>query len=96
MGHVEMGAVTAYVNCLKPGPKFVLAMLADRAEPKEWRDDDKVECWPSVHELVQRTAQSKSTVLRQLAQLEALGSFRWNVAGSRTRTGRPVKHRICM
>ena len=68
-----MGAVTAYVNCLKPGPKFVLAMLADRAEPKEWRDDDKVECWPSVHELVQRTAQSKSTVLRQLAQLEALG-----------------------
>lgn len=73
MGHVEMGAVTAYVNCLKPGPKFVLAMLADRAEPKEWRDDDKVECWPSVQELVQRTAQSKSTVLRQLAQLEALG-----------------------
>lgn len=72
MGFVEMGIVVEHVTTLKPGPKFTLAMLADRADRKG-RTDGKVECWPSIRELVRRTAQSKSTVLRQLSYLNEIG-----------------------
>lgn len=72
MGFVEMGIVVEHVTTLKPGPKFTLAMLADRADKKD-RSDGKAECWPSIRELVRRTAQSRSTVLRQLSFLHEIG-----------------------
>ncbi|MGV0438350.1 helix-turn-helix domain-containing protein, partial [Corynebacterium mastitidis] len=85
MGFVEMGIVVEQVTVLKPGPKFTLAMLADRADSKG-RTDGRVECWPSIRELVRRTAQSKSTVLRQLSYLQAIGLIevekRWHTDAS--------------
>uniref|UniRef100_UPI0003616EE9 helix-turn-helix domain-containing protein n=1 Tax=Corynebacterium mastitidis TaxID=161890 RepID=UPI0003616EE9 len=85
MGFVEMGIVVEQVTVLKPGPKFTLAMLADRADPKG-RTDGRVECWPSIRELVRRTAQSKSTVLRQLNYLQEIGLIevekRWHTDAS--------------
>ncbi|WP_311342031.1 helix-turn-helix domain-containing protein [Corynebacterium riegelii] len=68
-----------YVHILKPTTKFTLAMLADRADPfmdaqkTRKRTDGCVECWPSIADLMHRTNQSKSTILRQLKELEKLG-----------------------
>ncbi|MGV0394289.1 helix-turn-helix domain-containing protein [Corynebacterium riegelii] len=67
------------VHILKPTTKFTLAMLADRADPfmdaqkTRKRTDGCVECWPSIADLMHRTNQSKSTILRQLKELEKLG-----------------------
>ena len=79
MGFAEMGICVDHVEILKPACKFTLAMLADRADPYSdaektiRRTDGRVECWPSVHDLMRRTGQSRSTVLRQLKELERLG-----------------------
>lgn len=88
MGFAEMGICVEHVHVLKPACKFTLAMLADRADPYSdaektiRRTDGRVECWPSVHDLMRRTGQSRSTVLRQLKELQALGIIeierRWN------------------
>lgn len=79
MGFAEMGICVDHVEILKPACKFTLAMLADRADPYSdaektvRRTDGRVECWPSVDDIMHRTAQSRSTVLRQLKELENLG-----------------------
>lgn len=79
MGFAEMAICVDHVEVLKPACKFTLAMLADRADPFEdaektvRRTDGRVECWPSVQDLMHRTCQSRSTVLRQLKELEELG-----------------------
>lgn len=79
MGFAEMGVCMENVHILKPTTKFTLAMLADRADPfmdaqkTRKRTDGCVECWPSIADLMHRTNQSKSTILRQLKELEKLG-----------------------
>lgn len=79
MGFAEMGICMENVHILKPTTKFTLAMLADRADPfmdaqkTRKRTDGCVECWPSIADLMHRTNQSKSTILRQLKELEKLG-----------------------
>lgn len=79
MGFAEMGICVENVHVLKPACKFTLAMLADRADPFDdpqktiRRTDGRVVCWPSVQDLAYRTGQSRSTVLRQLKELENLG-----------------------
>lgn len=79
MGFAEMGICVEHVHVLKPACKFTLAMLADRADPfndpdkTERRTDGRVVCWPSVQDLARRTGQSRSTVQRQLRELEQLG-----------------------
>lgn len=79
MGFAEMGICVEHVHVLKPACKFTLAMLADRADPfddpqkTQRRTDGRVVCWPSVQDLARRTGQSRSTVLRQLKELERLG-----------------------
>lgn len=79
MGFAEMGVCVEHVHVLKPACKFTLAMLADRADPfndpdkTERRTDGRVVCWPSVQDLARRTGQSRSTVQRQLRELEQLG-----------------------
>lgn len=79
MGFAEMGICVEHVHVLKPACKFTLAMLADRADPfndpdkTERRTDGRVVCWPSVQDLARRTGQSRSTVQRQLKELEQLG-----------------------
>lgn len=78
MGFAEMGICVEHVHVLKPACKFTLAMLADRADPfndpdkTERRTDGRVVCWPSVEDLARRTGQSRSTILRQLKELEQL------------------------
>lgn len=78
MGFAEMGICVEHVHVLKPACKFTLAMLADRADPfndpdkTERRADGRVVCWPSVEDLARRTGQSRSTILRQLKELEQL------------------------
>lgn len=79
MGFAEMGICVEHVHVLKPACKFTLAMLADRADPFDdpqktmRRTDGRVVCWPSVQDLAHRTGQSRSTVHRQLKELEQLG-----------------------
>ncbi len=80
MGFVEMGICADRVDNLKPSTKFVLIMLADRAEratvvngEKVPRLDGKAECWPSIKELAKRTCQSQRTIIRQIRELENLG-----------------------
>lgn len=92
MGFAEMDIVVETVETLKPGPKFTLAMLADRADPyidanrEVMRQDGKADCWPSIADLAHRTAQSRRTVMRQLKQLETLGLIeiekRWKKTAS--------------
>ena len=78
MGFAEMGICVEHVHVLKPACKFTLAMLADRADPfndpdkTERRTDGRVVCWPSIEDLARRTGQSRSTILRQLKELEQL------------------------
>lgn len=98
MGFAEMGICVEHVHVLKPACKFTLAMLADRADPfndpdkTERRTDGRVVCWPSVQDLARRTGQSRSTVQRQLKELEKLGMIeiqrRWvrNVHGQARQT----------
>lgn len=79
MGFAEMGICVEHVHVLKPACKFTLTMLADRADPfndpdkTERRTDGRAVCWPSVQDLARRTGQSRSTVQRQLKELEQLG-----------------------
>lgn len=79
MGIAEMGICVEHVHVLKPACKFTLTMLADRADPfddpqkTQRRTDGRAVCWPSVQDLARRTGQSRSTVLRQLKELERLG-----------------------
>lgn len=78
MGFAEMGICVDNVEILKPALKFTLAMLADRADPFTdetktiARTDGRVECWPAISDLMRRTNQSRSTILRHLRDLEAL------------------------
>lgn len=79
MGFAEMGICVEHVHVLKPACKFTLTMLADRADPfndpdkTERRTDGRAVCWPSVQDLARRIGQSRSTVQRQLKELEQLG-----------------------
>lgn len=94
MGFAEMAICVEHVGILKPTAKFTLAMLADRADPfmdaekTRRRTDGRVECWPSVADLMHRTNQSKSTVLRQLKQLEHAGIISVEKRWRRDRQGR--------
>lgn len=93
MGFAEMGICVDHVEILKPACKFTLAMLADRADPFSDaektmpRTDGRVECWPSVHDLMRRTCQSRSTVLRQLKELERLEIIEIQKRWTRDETG---------
>lgn len=71
MGFREMSLVVDMVGVLKPAPKFVLAMLADRAaaRPELY---GKASCWCGIEELARRTSQSQRTVIRHLQLLESL------------------------
>ncbi|MBG9318623.1 hypothetical protein [Corynebacterium belfantii] len=59
MGFAEMGICVDHVEILKPACKFTLAMLADRADPYSdaektvRRTDGRVECWPSVDDIME-------------------------------------------
>jgi DNA-binding HxlR family transcriptional regulator len=50
-----------------PLAKWLLVVLADHA------DEDRLQCWPSIDRLVQRTGMSRATVARKLNDLEQSG-----------------------
>lgn len=69
------------VKC-SPNAKLVLFVLADHAD-KEWK------CWPSISTLVDRTCSSKSSVIRAIVELEAIG-----VVSTTKESGRSTMYQI--
>lgn len=93
MGFRELTLAMDNVRCLKAGPKFVLAMIADRVYPQEDDFGDLIPRAPIyIKELCERTEMSRTAVFRHLDYLESIGLIaresRWNEARTSGRTVR--------